>query len=52
MEEIILENRNDLSEYLKDTDYDFVVLKFSAEWCKPCKIVKPIIENTLKRSRC
>ena len=48
MEEIILENRNDLSQYLKDTNYDFVVLKFSAVWCKPCKIVKPIIENTLK----
>ena len=52
MEEIVLENRNDLSQYLKDTDYDFVVLKFSAEWCKPCKIVKPNHRKYIKRSGC
>ena len=48
MEEIILENRIDLVDFLKNTEYEYVILKFSATWCNPCKVVKPMIENILK----
>ena len=45
--EIILENREDLTEYLKTTKYEYVILKFTATWCNPCKVVDPFIENLI-----
>ena len=34
-EEVILETREDLTFFLKNTPYDYVILKFYADWCKP-----------------
>ena len=44
-EEIILETRNDLVNYLKETKYEYVILKFHADWCAPCKVIGPKVKN-------
>uniref|UniRef100_A0AB39JFN2 Thioredoxin-2-Like Isoform X2 n=1 Tax=Florenciella sp. virus SA2 TaxID=3240092 RepID=A0AB39JFN2_9VIRU len=46
LDTIELETREDLVKFLKNTKYEFVILKFSAEWCKPCKIIAPFV-NTI-----
>lgn len=46
-EEIILETREDLANFLENTQYEFVILKFYADWCKPCKMITPYIEKVI-----
>lgn len=46
--EVILETRDDLSSFLKTSQYDFTILKFYAEWCKPCKQITPLVDNIIK----
>ena len=44
-EEIILENRQDLIEFLKTTKYEYIMLKFFADWCGPCNKISPFVNN-------
>ena len=46
-EEIILETREDLTFFLKNTPYEFVILKLYADWFKPCKQITPIVEKIM-----
>tara|TARA_Y100000389_G_scaffold204442_1_gene257005 strand:- start:28306 stop:28713 length:408 start_codon:yes stop_codon:yes gene_type:complete len=46
LDTIELETREDLVQFLKNSKYEFVILKFSAEWCKPCKTIAPLV-NTI-----
>ena len=43
--EVCLETREDLVDLLKCSTYEYIVLKFKAEWCKPCKVIDPFIHN-------
>lgn len=43
--EVCLETREDLVDLLKCSAYEYIVLKFKAEWCKPCKVIEPFIHN-------
>ena len=43
---IYLETREDLIYLLNNSIYDFIILKFTATWCNPCKKIEPYI-NTL-----
>ena len=40
--EVCLETREDLIDLLKCSTYEYIVLKFKAEWCKPCKVIDPL----------
>lgn len=46
--EIELENREDLTTYLTNTEYEYTIIKFKADWCKPCKNIAPFVENCVK----
>tara|TARA_B110000285_G_C15105345_1_gene607613 strand:+ start:140 stop:529 length:390 start_codon:yes stop_codon:yes gene_type:complete len=46
--EIELENREDLTTYLTNTEYEYTIIKFKAEWCKPCKKIANFVENCVK----
>ena len=43
--EIDLANRLDLNELLNTCNYKFIVMKFTATWCRPCKVIQPFIEK-------
>lgn len=38
------ESRNDFFQLLK-VNPGLIIIKFGAEWCKPCKLIKPIVDN-------
>jgi len=46
-DEIILENRDDVVFFLKNSQYDYVILKFYADWCKPCKTIGPFVDSLI-----
>jgi len=49
MEEITLENREDLITLLKCSKYEYIILKFKAEWCKPCKVIKSCVNECVNK---
>ena len=38
-----IKTKSDLNNYLKN--YKFIVMKFTASWCGPCKQINPSFEN-------
>ena len=38
-----IKTREDLKNYLKN--YDFMIVKFTASWCGPCKRINPTFEH-------
>tara|TARA_B100000900_G_scaffold383273_1_gene371064 strand:+ start:146 stop:541 length:396 start_codon:yes stop_codon:yes gene_type:complete len=45
MENITLENREDLTTLLNTSKYEYIILKFKAIWCKPCKVIKSYVDQ-------
>jgi thiol-disulfide isomerase/thioredoxin len=40
-----METREDLRNHLKNTTADTTIIKFTANWCRPCKMIQPVIEE-------
>jgi thiol-disulfide isomerase/thioredoxin len=47
-EEIILETREDLTNFLINTEYEYTILKFYADWCRPCKAIAPFVDQVIE----
>lgn len=41
--------REDLKKYLKETECEVTILKFTASWCGPCRKIKPFIDELLMK---
>lgn len=48
-DDILLETRNDLVEYLEKTQYEYVLIKFHAQWCAPCKYIGPKVHEMVNK---
>ena len=46
---VYLNNRAEFIEYLKKNKN--VIIKFTATWCGPCKIAKPIVEKYFEQCK-
>ena len=44
----MLKTRDDLKEYLTTCTSKTVILKFTADWCGPCKQIAPLINSLNK----
>ena len=44
-QDVCLETRDDLNELLSTTPYEFIMLKFQADWCRPCKVLNPFVHK-------
>ena len=49
IEDICLDTRDDLIQLLKESKYEYIILKFTAKWCNPCKIIQPYVRNINRR---
>jgi thiol-disulfide isomerase/thioredoxin len=38
-----IESYKEFQEYMKNNK--FIIINISASWCKPCNVIKPLIEN-------
>lgn len=47
--ETTIETRDEFKAMLSDND-GFIVLKFGAEWCPPCKQIDPLVESYMRKS--
>lgn len=47
-DDVILETREDLNKFLINSKYDFTILKFQADWCKPCKSIGPFVHDLVE----
>jgi len=48
IEDICLDTRDDLIQLLKESKYEYIILKFTAKWCNPCKIIQPYVETLIE----
>ena len=42
---VVMETREDLKKYLKETSCDTTIIKLTASWCRPCKMIEPVIHQ-------
>lgn len=42
---VIMETREDLKNHLKNTAADITIIKLTATWCRPCKMIEPVIHR-------
>jgi len=41
-------DRNDFKDFLKHSDKEVTILKFTAKWCGPCKSIAPCVRQMLE----
>lgn len=42
---VIMETRDDLKKHLRETTAETTIIKLTATWCRPCKIIEPTIHS-------
>lgn len=45
----ILKHKEDLKQLLENNNPGVIIVKFSADWCKPCQTIKPFVESRIGR---
>ena len=42
-------SKDDLRVYLRDTEKEITILRFTAKWCGPCQKLSPILKEILSK---
>lgn len=42
-------DRKDLLENILPNNPGYVIVKFGAEWCKPCKLIKSVVDDSFSK---
>jgi thioredoxin 1 len=45
VDHIIMETRDNLKKYLSETTSETTIIKFTATWCRPCRMIEPVIHQ-------
>tara|TARA_B100000424_G_scaffold154226_1_gene117896 strand:- start:4489 stop:4863 length:375 start_codon:yes stop_codon:yes gene_type:complete len=49
MADIEITNREEFYHLIQNMNPGIIVIKFSAEWCKPCQKIKPLVTNCFNK---
>ena len=44
----VLSSINNLNHFSNQNSNKLILIKFTADWCRPCKLIKPFIEKKLE----
>lgn len=44
----VLSSINNLNNFSNQNSNKLILIKFTADWCRPCKLIKPFIEKKLE----
>lgn len=47
-EEFLIEDLKELNQFLEINERDYVLIKYSADWCRPCQNIKAYVDELVR----